>query len=43
MTDQVFDSLDTLRQEGKTILVVEQNVTKTLSVTDRGYVLEMGI
>jgi len=42
LTDQVFDSLDTLRKEGKTILVVEQNVTKTLSVTDRGYVLENG-
>ncbi|MEJ2589391.1 MAG: ABC transporter ATP-binding protein, partial [Deltaproteobacteria bacterium] len=42
LTDQVFESLDTLRKEGKTILVVEQNVTKTLSVTDRGYVLENG-
>ena len=42
LTDQVFDSLDTLRNKGKTILVVEQNVTKTLSVTDRGYVLENG-
>ncbi|RLF57939.1 MAG: branched-chain amino acid ABC transporter ATP-binding protein, partial [Thermoplasmata archaeon] len=42
LTDQVFDSLDTLRKEGKTILVVEQNVTKTLAVTDRGYVLENG-
>jgi branched-chain amino acid transport system ATP-binding protein len=42
LTDQVFESLGTLRKEGKTILVVEQNVTKTLSVTDRGYVLENG-
>lgn len=42
LTDQVFESLDTLRNEGKTILVVEQNVTKTLSVTDRGYVMENG-
>jgi branched-chain amino acid transport system ATP-binding protein len=42
LMDQVFDSLNTLRKEGKTILVVEQNVTKTLSVTDRGYVLENG-
>jgi ABC-type branched-subunit amino acid transport system ATPase component len=42
LTDQVFESLGTLRNEGKTILVVEQNVTKTLSVTDRGYVLENG-
>jgi len=42
LMDQVFDSLETLRKEGMTILVVEQNVTKTLSVTDRGYVLENG-
>jgi len=42
LTDQVFESLNTLRNEGKTILVVEQNVTKTLSVTDRGYVMENG-
>lgn len=42
LTEQVFDSLDTLRKGGKTILVVEQNVTKTLAVTDRGYVLENG-
>ncbi len=42
LTDQVFDSLNTLRKEGKTILVVEQNVTKALSMTDRGYVLENG-
>ncbi len=42
LTDQVFESLDTLRNEGKTILVVEQNVAKTLSVTDRGYVMENG-
>ena len=42
LTGQVFDSLETLRKQGLTILVVEQNVTKTLAVTDRGYVLENG-
>lgn len=42
LTEDVFKSLDTLRNMGVTILVVEQNVTKTLSVTDRGYVLENG-
>ncbi|HIJ55305.1 MAG: ABC transporter ATP-binding protein [Desulfobacterales bacterium] len=42
LTEDVFDSLDTLIKEGGTILVVEQNVTKTLDVTDRGYVLEHG-
>jgi ABC-type branched-subunit amino acid transport system ATPase component len=42
LTEQVFASLDTLRGRGMTILVVEQNVTMALSVTDRGYVLENG-
>jgi ABC-type branched-subunit amino acid transport system ATPase component len=43
LTETVFKSLDTLvKQEGVTIMLVEQNVTKTLSVTDRGYVLENG-
>ncbi len=42
LTENVFDSLDILNKQGMTILVVEQNVTKTLAVTDRGYVLENG-
>ncbi|MBC2711469.1 MAG: ABC transporter ATP-binding protein [Desulfosarcina sp.] len=42
LTENVFQSLDTLVSQGVTIMVVEQNVTKTLAVTDRGYVLENG-
>jgi ABC-type branched-subunit amino acid transport system ATPase component len=42
LTASVFGSLDTLKRGGVTILLVEQNVTKTLAVTDRGYVLENG-
>jgi branched-chain amino acid transport system ATP-binding protein len=42
LTEDVFKSLDTLVKQGLTIMLVEQNVTKTLSVTDRGYVLENG-
>ncbi|MEJ2155531.1 MAG: ABC transporter ATP-binding protein [Desulfobacteraceae bacterium] len=43
LTESVFESLDTLvKKERLTIMLVEQNVTKTLSVTDRGYVLENG-
>ena len=38
----VFESLDVLIKAGVTILLVEQNVTKTLAVTDRGYILENG-
>jgi len=42
LTENVFESLEKLNAKGMTILLVEQNVTKTLSVTDRGYVLENG-
>ena len=42
LTQSVFESLQSLRESGVTILLVEQNVTKTLAVTDRGYVLENG-
>ena len=42
LTENVFQSLDILVKQGMTIMVVEQNVTKTLAVTDRGYVLENG-
>jgi ABC-type branched-subunit amino acid transport system ATPase component len=42
LTESVFESLGALNRQGVTILLVEQNVTKTLAVTDRGYVLENG-
>jgi branched-chain amino acid transport system ATP-binding protein len=42
LTTNVFESLDVLLKNGVTILLVEQNVTKTLAVTHRGYVLENG-
>ncbi|MCP4719911.1 MAG: ABC transporter ATP-binding protein [Desulfobacteraceae bacterium] len=42
LTANVFESLDVLIKTGVTILLVEQNVTKTLAVTDRGYILENG-
>lgn len=42
LTTSVFASLDVLIKNGVTILLVEQNVTKTLAVTSRGYVLEHG-
>jgi branched-chain amino acid transport system ATP-binding protein len=38
----VFDALCTLRQEGLTVLLVEQNVRTTLQISDRSYVLEQG-
>lgn len=42
LTVDVFNALETLRQSGVTILLVEQNVNTTLKITDRAYVLEQG-
>jgi branched-chain amino acid transport system ATP-binding protein len=39
---QVFEALATLREQGMTVLIVEQNAMATLELADRGYVLERG-
>jgi branched-chain amino acid transport system ATP-binding protein len=39
---QIFFTLRELKNEGKTILLVEQNARQALRVADRGYVLERG-
>ncbi|MGB8859118.1 MAG: ABC transporter ATP-binding protein [Ilumatobacteraceae bacterium] len=42
MVDVVFDLLQSLRQQGRTMLVVEQNATRALQLADRGYLLRTG-
>jgi branched-chain amino acid transport system ATP-binding protein len=42
LAEQVFDALRKLSDDGLTILLVEQNVTATLEMVDRAYVLEQG-
>ncbi len=39
---QVFELVRHIRQEGLTVLIVEQNVAQVLRVVDRAYVLETG-
>jgi branched-chain amino acid transport system ATP-binding protein len=42
LTLDVFRALETLRTNGMTVLLVEQNVNTTLRITDRAYVMEQG-
>ena len=38
----VFDALKKLKQEGVTVLIVEQNVNTTLQFADRAYIMDQG-
>ncbi len=40
--NEVFDVIKALREQGITILLIEQNVPRTLEIADRAYVLENG-
>jgi len=40
--DQVFEILQNLKEEGVTILLVEQNAARTIEVADRTYVMRSG-
>ncbi|MFL5450763.1 MAG: branched-chain amino acid ABC transporter ATP-binding protein, partial [Myxococcales bacterium] len=42
IVSQVFRTISQIRERGVTILLVEQNVQKTLRMSDRAYVLESG-
>ena len=42
MVDAVFEAVRLLKDEGKAILMVEQNVKKALAASDRAYVMELG-
>ena len=42
LVSEIFDIIKTFREAGKTVLLVEQNAKKAMSISDRVYVLETG-
>jgi len=42
LVSTIFKTIDKLRNEGITILLVEQNAHQALNIADRGYILESG-
>lgn len=42
IVDQIFELIKSLHQRGVTILLVEQNVERTLDIVDRAYLLHTG-
>ncbi|MCX7965422.1 MAG: ABC transporter ATP-binding protein [Syntrophorhabdaceae bacterium] len=42
LVDEMLDAVSKLRDMGKTILLVEQNVFESLQIADRGYVIQTG-
>jgi branched-chain amino acid transport system ATP-binding protein len=42
VVEAIFDIIERIRDEGTTILLVEQNAAQALQLADRGYVLENG-
>ena len=43
IVDRIFEMIATLKRSGLTILLVEQNASKALSIADRAYVMRLGV
>ncbi len=43
LVDTIFDTIRSIREQGATVLLVEQNALMALEVADRAYVIESGV
>ena len=43
MVDKIFEVIRDVHDKGVTVLLVEQNASRALSIADRGYVMESGL
>ena len=43
LVGEVFEIIQSFREAGKTVLLVEQNAKKAMAISDRAYVLENGV
>lgn len=43
LVSEIFDIIQSIRNSGTTVLLVEQNAKKALAIADRAYVLENGV
>lgn len=42
IVEEIFELIQKIRDNGKTVLLIEQNASMALSIADRGYVMENG-
>ncbi len=42
IVEQIFEAIDTLKKQGMTTVVVEQNARLALGIADRAYIMELG-